>query len=259
MNASATAESVPGHFTLRQAVAWIAWRDPEHPILPEVPEDKEPASLSAWLVATAELERRAEIAAVELAAMINAGKVAAIGMLADGWPGSGGAQSAEPATRIPASVHAPCVIPAEWLGVQDGGWLLLKDRIVNGQDTGPRYCRVTVDAAQVRAEWPLKAADHGVAPDSAAAAPPAAGPDARAAGLHKASAAAIGDAVQAVYDEAEQRGAKPPNVCEVVAPVVARLAAAGLTTTQRQVQRIAGEDLFKQRRLGTGKRPGATF
>jgi hypothetical protein len=161
--------SVQDRFTLRQAVAWIAWRDPEHPLLPEVPKDLGPASLGGWLEARAALERLAERAAEELAAKINDGKVAARGKATTGgWPGSDAGLTAKPRSPIQAEEEekTSIVIPVDWLEAKDGGWLLLKNETVNGWDSGPRFCRVTVDAAQVRATWPLGASVESAIPET---------------------------------------------------------------------------------------------
>jgi hypothetical protein len=62
----------------------------------------------------------------------------------------------------------------------------------------------------------------------------------------------IRNALQAVYDEAEHRRQKPPNLTEVVRPVQTKLAEQGFSATKRQVQGLADEPAFKQRRLKCG-------
>jgi hypothetical protein len=116
MSASATAESVPDSFTLRQAVAWIAWHDPERPLLPELPEDSRPDSLQTWTDARWELRRQVKSAALALAEKIVAGTVAAFGLeVLKGSPGSGGLLESTDIAAIPsgrAAVIGACA--AEW-------------------------------------------------------------------------------------------------------------------------------------------------
>jgi hypothetical protein len=73
--------------------------------------------------------------------------------------------------------------------------------------------------------------------------------------LRPASVDAIRDAMTAVYDEAKQRGNKPPNVKEVVAPVKERLKGLGLKATDRGIAPIGREDAFGKLRLRAGERP----
>jgi len=72
--------------------------------------------------------------------------------------------------------------------------------------------------------------------------------------LRKAPEAVIRQVMQAVYDAAKSGRTKPPNVVEIVPPVLARLQAGDFKATQRQVQDIAREDRFKKLRLEVGQR-----
>jgi hypothetical protein len=72
--------------------------------------------------------------------------------------------------------------------------------------------------------------------------------------LRKAPKPEIRKAMQAVYDDAESGGTKPPNIVQIVEPVLARLRAGGFTATQRPVQAVAREGCFEARRLGIGER-----
>jgi hypothetical protein len=64
----------------------------------------------------------------------------------------------------------------------------------------------------------------------------------------------IDEAINAEYDAADQKGLKPPNLKELVAPVQKRLEAQGLHASGRQIQRLADAEKFKKRR----RKPGAT-
>jgi hypothetical protein len=72
--------------------------------------------------------------------------------------------------------------------------------------------------------------------------------------LRQASQPKIHKAIQAVYDKAEAAKEKPPNVNEVIAPVQARLSAAGYEASGRLIRDLAGERRHAVRRWPRGKR-----
>jgi hypothetical protein len=63
----------------------------------------------------------------------------------------------------------------------------------------------------------------------------------------------IDEAINAEYNIAEQKGLKPPNVKEIVAPVQTRLHAQGFNASGRQIQRVADADKHKRRRRQPGR------
>jgi hypothetical protein len=71
--------------------------------------------------------------------------------------------------------------------------------------------------------------------------------------LRWAAPSQIEQAITAVYDEAEGAGSKPPNVRQIVKPVLQRLAAAGYIATGARIEKIAGADHHKKRRRLPGK------
>lgn len=148
--------STTPRFTLRQAVAWIIWKEPDRRISPELPEDKDTEALKVWLEERWRMEARVQVALVELREKISTGAVGASGMrVVHGSPGSGGAMDATPNDLIaPGLPPESYVIPIEWLEVSDGAWLQVRDEVRNGWDTGPYFCRVTVGADYVRSQWP---------------------------------------------------------------------------------------------------------
>jgi hypothetical protein len=60
--------------------------------------------------------------------------------------------------------------------------------------------------------------------------------------------------ISEVYNDADRRGLKPPNVKEIVAPVQERLIATGYEASGLRIQQLAGSDRYKNRR----RKPGAT-
>jgi len=109
-----------------------------------------------------EMERHIFRAAPELADRINAGVVTASGWrVSEGVPG-GEVARAEYVSSISVPTSAGlCVIPVEWIGVSNGGWLLCHNEVVRGYATGERFCRVTVDAEHVKKAWPAADPSHG--------------------------------------------------------------------------------------------------
>jgi hypothetical protein len=63
----------------------------------------------------------------------------------------------------------------------------------------------------------------------------------------------IDQAITAEYDDAQRKGSKPPNIREIVKPVLLRLSKDGHTATGVRIQKIAGADRHKKRRRPIGK------
>jgi hypothetical protein len=63
----------------------------------------------------------------------------------------------------------------------------------------------------------------------------------------------IDEAISAEYDNAKQKGLKPPNVREIVPLVRIRLRAQGLNASGRQIQRVADADKHKSCRREPGR------
>jgi hypothetical protein len=70
--------------------------------------------------------------------------------------------------------------------------------------------------------------------------------------LRQAPELAINNAIEEVYNSAESTGEKPPNLKEIVAPVQATLRNQGFKASSRQIQCLAGADVFKKRRRKRG-------
>jgi len=97
------------------------------------------------------------------------------------------------------------------------------------------------DGAQVAASGDTGEADKG---------PPTQNPPE----LRAANDDRIHRAITEAYDEAENRGEKPPNVKEIPAPVLQILKADGYVTSAARIERLAGEDRHKTRRGKIGVR-----
>jgi hypothetical protein len=69
--------------------------------------------------------------------------------------------------------------------------------------------------------------------------------------LQRTSVEKIRKAIAAAYDEADQKGEKPPNVVELPAIVNARLVKEGTKAPTRQIQQLASD--FKDRRRKAGR------
>jgi hypothetical protein len=63
----------------------------------------------------------------------------------------------------------------------------------------------------------------------------------------------IHKAITAVYDDAGERGTKPPNLKEIIAPAQARLLAAGLKASGLQIQKLAEDPRHAGRRRPPGR------
>jgi len=63
----------------------------------------------------------------------------------------------------------------------------------------------------------------------------------------------IRKAIAVIYDLAEQQGVKPPNIKEIAPAVRKKLSASNLTASDLQIQKIAAEPEFKDRRGTPGK------
>jgi hypothetical protein len=63
----------------------------------------------------------------------------------------------------------------------------------------------------------------------------------------------IDQAIAAEYDAAEMKSSKPPNIKEIVKPVLRRLSEVGYIATGVQIERVAGADRHKKRRRPVGK------
>jgi hypothetical protein len=70
--------------------------------------------------------------------------------------------------------------------------------------------------------------------------------------LRQAPELEIKNAIEEVYKSAESTGEKPPNLKEIVAPVQAALRNQGFEASGRQIQDLAGADVFKKRRRKAG-------
>jgi hypothetical protein len=64
----------------------------------------------------------------------------------------------------------------------------------------------------------------------------------------------VDEAISAVYDEAEELGAKPPNVNELVTPVQSKLRGKGLFAGKPLIQDLAGDLKHASRRRPIGAR-----
>jgi hypothetical protein len=64
----------------------------------------------------------------------------------------------------------------------------------------------------------------------------------------------VSAAVTSVYDHADGRGMKSPNLNEIVRPVQTLLARNGLTATKTLIQEVAAQPLYKNRRRRPGPR-----
>jgi hypothetical protein len=62
----------------------------------------------------------------------------------------------------------------------------------------------------------------------------------------------LNETIRAVYDEAESKQQKPPNLNEIVKPVKDRLIKESFEATGREIQAAAGAKEFAQRRLAAG-------
>ena len=71
--------------------------------------------------------------------------------------------------------------------------------------------------------------------------------------LDLASDQAIHFEMAAVYDDAEKRGARPPNKIEVVDEMKVRLRARNMTAKNEVIRRIAGQPEFAARRWQQGR------
>jgi hypothetical protein len=71
--------------------------------------------------------------------------------------------------------------------------------------------------------------------------------------LGPAPAHKINSTINAVYNEAEAAGHKPPNVKEIVAPVQEKLKAQGFETSDRQIENLAGAKVYQKRRWKPGE------
>jgi hypothetical protein len=69
----------------------------------------------------------------------------------------------------------------------------------------------------------------------------------------------IHKAISAVYDFAEARNMKPPNVEEIAAPVLKYLKRQGLIATASRIKELAAEPRHKSRRRPVGQRTFGTF
>jgi hypothetical protein len=65
----------------------------------------------------------------------------------------------------------------------------------------------------------------------------------------------IHKAISAVYDEAERKQSKPPNIKEIAKPVQRKLFADGYEASGRRIQEIAGATKYRDRR----RKPGRTL
>lgn len=63
----------------------------------------------------------------------------------------------------------------------------------------------------------------------------------------------INNAIREVYDVADSRREKPPNIKELSVPVLDRLRSKGYTTSARHIQTLGGKSEFKGRRRKVGK------
>jgi hypothetical protein len=72
--------------------------------------------------------------------------------------------------------------------------------------------------------------------------------------LRKASEARIHRTIEEVYDYAKSQGMKPPNVTEIGKPVQTRLRREGLAATETHIEKLAGDERHKSRRLPAGSR-----
>jgi hypothetical protein len=73
--------------------------------------------------------------------------------------------------------------------------------------------------------------------------------------LKRATKGKIAEAITAIYDMAEQERSKPPNIKEIVKPVQNALRTLGYEASGRQIQGIAEEPKFRNRR----RKPGPTI
>lgn len=167
-----TGDTIPAtQFTIKEAIAWIIWREGGRPLRPDYPHvndgdglrqpETPGAAVRSWWDDTADIERPIRHAARNLADKISAGTVHASGWrVTEGAP-TGDVSDSEYVDRIPAAAaRYLCQIPVEWIEVSNGGWLLVQNRMLNGMSAGERYCRVTVDAKQVKAIWPKRQYDR---------------------------------------------------------------------------------------------------
>jgi hypothetical protein len=102
---------------------------------------------------------------------------------------------------------------------------------------GVRYERITLERNLIMKRWPKRAATIE-----------------NINGPKAATVGAIKRAISQVYDDADAAGEKPPNVVKVIRPVQNLLARSGHTASGAQIQLIAGEPEYAQRR----RKPGRT-
>jgi hypothetical protein len=126
------------------------------------------------------------------------------------------------------------------------------DDVNNLREATARSYRVRADGllALIKGRDPtrLAGADGATAPAQAAA------PE-----LRKAPDAKIHEMISGVYDVAQARGMKPPNIREIAAPVVGRLAKAGFIATPTRIRYLAGDPRYNGRRLRPGPRVNGTL
>lgn len=153
------------------------------------------------------------------------------------------------APRIAARIEAPS--PLRLYGSSDVLWFDQRAAWAKGVNVPRVVTGVLVDTAALRRlirEWQSSDADVAAAPV------PAAAPE-----LRRALDDKIHETISAVYNDAETRNMKPPNLKQIAAPVRKLLERAGLMATNTRIQSLAEDDRHKRRRRRTGARVNGTL